>query len=162
MMLKELELIKDYREHPEKNLPMPDRTGQTPRRNEYGELNIAWTAGLIEENRPYFAEAWAVDGITMLTFYFSSKGIEDRTENELLQLALGTYMFRFRDGSPETAEISKYPDQQGNEFFAVNITVSDGDKPALADVAPMIPGRSSMNSTKSTMDGTVRDKTVRK
>ena len=58
-------------------------TEQMPERNEYGEVNIGWWAGLIDERRTFFSECWAVDGITMLTIVVSTEGIEDKTPEQL-------------------------------------------------------------------------------
>ena len=74
-----LELVKACREHPERYYPMRDHTEQVSRRDKFGDSNIGWYAGLLDENRPFFAECWASDGITMLTIFVSVKGIEDRT-----------------------------------------------------------------------------------
>ena len=55
MKLEGLALIKDYRKNPDKYLPAIDHTEEVPAVNEYGERNIGWYAGLLEENRIFFA-----------------------------------------------------------------------------------------------------------
>lgn len=62
-----------------------DARREMPSRNEYGEVNIGWNAGVMDGNRPYFAECWATDGITMLTVFISTKGIEDMPHAEIAQ-----------------------------------------------------------------------------
>ena len=137
MKLSGLDFIKEYRSHPEKYLFMPDHTGETPSVNEYGELNLGWNAGLLEENRPFFAEYWSVDHIGVLTFSFSKAGIENRTKEELIQMCLDTYLFRFTGEESDAAEITSFTDEHGNEFYACNITVVADEDTPFAEVAPM-------------------------
>ena len=56
MVLSGLELIKAYRANPDHYLPMIDHREEVPGRNEYGEVNIGWNAGLLDATRPYFVE----------------------------------------------------------------------------------------------------------
>ena len=74
--------LEEYREHPEKYLPMSDYAWKQYEKVEYGEewyddpwYNLGWDAGLVEGNRPYFMICWAACGITMLTYYISAAGI---------------------------------------------------------------------------------------
>ena len=139
MLLSGLELIKAYRADPDRYLPMIDHKEQMPGRNEYGEVNIGWNAGLLEENRPYFAECWAVDQMTMLTICVSARGIEDKTPEEIdlwFQDA-GYYSYRGEKKYPAKVRREKYPN--GDEFFIVNLLVGEEGEPALIDGAPVIP-----------------------
>ena len=38
--------------------------------------SIGWAKGEISDGRPYWAECWAQDGITMITIYLSSEGLK--------------------------------------------------------------------------------------
>ena len=105
MSLSGLELIKAYRENPERYLPMIDHTWEMPAVNEYGEVNIGWYAGLLEENRPFFAVCWAVDHMTTLTIYVSAKGIEDKTAEELDQWFQDIGYFSYRDQEHYPADV---------------------------------------------------------
>ena len=138
-MLSGLELIKSYRTNPDRYLPMLDHTEEVPGRNEYGEVNIGWNAGLLEENRPYFAECWAVDQMTMLTINVSAKGIEEKTAEEIDQWFqnIGYYSYRGDKRYPATIRKEKYPN--GEEFFIINLLVGAEDEPALIDGAPILP-----------------------
>ena len=137
MKLSGLEFIKEYRSHPERYLPMPDHTGETPPVNEYGELNLGWNAGLLEENMPFFAEYWAVDHIGTLTFCFSKAGIENKPRKELVQMCIDTHLFRFTGEESNFVEICTFSDEQGNEFYSCNITVVTDEDPPFAEVAPL-------------------------
>lgn len=139
MKLEGMELIKDYRTHREHYLPMNDHTEQVPRRNDYGDVNIGWYAGLLEPNRPYFAECWAADGITMLTIFISTKGIEDKSPAELEEWLLRTGYFSYKEANHSPAKVIVFTNPAKEDFFSVNICVGVGDEPALIDGAPLLP-----------------------
>ena len=102
-----------------------------PKRNEYGEVNIGWNAGLLEENRPFFSMLWAVDCITMLTMYFSAKGIEDITAEQAEKMfeKIGYYKRKDPDGGSH-GSLMKFNDPEDGEFFSFNVTVGVEDEPA--------------------------------
>ena len=127
-----LELIKKYRNNPERYLPMLDFTVQIPAKGEDGGYNIGWYAGLLDEKRPFFAECWAIDHITMLTIYVSTKGIESITPGELDRWFqdIGYYKQKGKDNTPT---VRKLKNPQGNEFFAVDICVGVDKEPAKID-----------------------------
>lgn len=137
MKLEGLELIKDFRENPDKYLPAIVHTGEVPAINEYGERNIGWYAGLLEENRIFFAENWCVDQITMLTIFVSTKGIEDKTEEELIQWIQDIGYFTPRKGNEPTVEVKTFKNKSGDEFYSINITVGIDDEPGQIDGAPI-------------------------
>ncbi len=118
---------------------MNDHTEQVPFRNDFGDVNIGWNAGLPDENRPYFVECWAADGITMLTIFVSTIEIEDRTPDELTGRILETGYFRFADEGYQTAETMTFTNPEGNTFFSLNIAAGVGDGPALIDGAQIYP-----------------------
>ena len=137
--LKGLEFVKAYREHPERYYPMRDHTEQVPRRDKFGDINIGWYAGLLDENRPFFAECWASDGITMLTIFVSVKGIEDKTPEELDEWLRRIGYFSYKNEDHGTAEVILFKTPENEEFFSVNICVGVEDRPALIDGAPLLP-----------------------
>jgi hypothetical protein len=134
-----LDLIKEYRENPGKYLPMTDHRGQVPGRNEYGEINIGWNAGLLEKNRPYFVECWAADQSTYITIFVSTKGIENKSPEEMEQWFQDIGYFRYRGDKHYAAEVRRFGHPDGNEFFSINIVVGEEDEPALIDGAPIKP-----------------------
>ena len=68
-----LDFLREYDKHGSLYLPLIDHAGQVfPRRDpKHGEANIGWNCGLLDGNRPYFAESWAIDGIMMMTIFIS-------------------------------------------------------------------------------------------
>ena len=139
MSLSGLELIKAYRANPEQYLPMMDHTWEMPAVNEYGEVNIGWYAGLLEENRPFFAVCWAVDHMTTLTIYVSAKGIEDKTAEELDQWFQDIGYFSYRDQEHYPADVQTFGNPADGEFFMLTIGVGIDGEPALIDGAPVEP-----------------------
>ena len=137
-MLSGMDLIKAYRANPDHYLPMIDHTEEVPGRNEYGEYNIGWNAGLLDATRPYFVECWAVDQITMLTIYVSAEGIEEKTAAELDQWLQDVGYFSYLDKKYWPAEVKTFENQDGNEFFAISITVGIEDEPALITGAQIL------------------------
>ena len=86
------------------------------------EYNLGWDAGLVDGNRPYFAECWATNGITMLTYFVSTRGIEDASTEDLVRMLTDAHLFRLLDpGNPRTA-VMKFEDDTGNEFYSINVT----------------------------------------
>ena len=72
-----LDNLMEYRNNPEKYLPLIDHDSKFfPSREETDDVNIGWDCGFIGK-RPYFLECWATDGITMITIFLSTTGIED-------------------------------------------------------------------------------------
>ena len=141
--LKGLDLVKAYRNHPERFLPMQDHPEQVPAKYEYEyftDHNIGWYAGLLEENRPFFAECWASEGITMLTIFVSTIGIEDKSAAELADWFQSIGYYKAMDASrlPRTL---KYKDKSGNEFFSINILVGVNEEPAVIEGGTILPWR---------------------
>lgn len=139
MNLSGLDLIESYNANPGYYLPMKYPTKEIPSRNEYGEVNIGWYAGLIEENRPFFVECWAIDQMTNLTISVSAKEIEDKTAEEIDQWFQKVGYYSYRSGKRYPAHVDKMKKTDGNEFFIINLCVGIDDEPALIDGAPIIP-----------------------
>ena len=129
-----MDLIRAYDEHPEKFLPMNKPDNEVPPRNEYDETNIGWYAGLLDEKRPFFAECWAVDGMTVLTMFVSTLGIENETPEELEQRFLDRGYYRKREGADRAPAVRTFA-ADGNEFYSINVTVGVDDEPAVIEGA---------------------------
>ncbi|MDO5139425.1 MAG: hypothetical protein Q4D71_13330 [Oscillospiraceae bacterium] len=133
MDLHGIKLIEEYRNNPDKFYPMPYVTDQIPERNEYGEVNIGWWAGLLDERRPFFAECWAVDGITVLTISVSAEGIEDITVEELDRLFQDAGYYKQRDPGQNLPHVDTFVCKEGYKLFVINLTVGVEDEPAMID-----------------------------
>ena len=75
--------LRDYIANKDDYLPLIDHAWKTfGKRSLTDDVNIGWNAGIVEGNRPYFCECWA-DGYTAITYFISTKGIEDYTVVQL-------------------------------------------------------------------------------
>ena len=133
-----IRLLDTLRNSPEKFLPIVDHAWKIfPKENrgtewyDDPEYNIGWDAGLLDGNRPYFAECWATCGITMLTYFVSAAGMEDATTKDLLKLLTDARLFRLYDPEHPRTDVMKFEDKNGNLFFSVNVTVGIEDETYL-------------------------------
>ena len=124
--------LEEYRMHPEKYLPLADHAWKQFEKVDYGEewyddpwYNLGWDAGLLEGKRPYFMLCWATCGITMLTYYVSADGIGEYGVLELLALLEKAELVKVPDPSRPRTDARKYEDDNGREFFSINIAVGD-------------------------------------
>lgn len=121
-MIKPIEFLIHYRNHKDFYLPMIDHERQTfEPRDEYDTVNIGWDCGTIGK-RPYFLECWAADGITMETFFISTRGMESLDDKSVVSmLFLGGLI-----GAPtemDKIRIKTFVDGSGEEFWSINIVV---------------------------------------
>ena len=91
-----IRLLDLFRLNPEMFLPLVDHAWKVfpkvdPGKEWYDDkqVNIGWDTGLLEGNRPYFLEAWATCGITMLTYFVSTKEIEGASGKDLVKMLTG-------------------------------------------------------------------------
>lgn len=123
-----IRFLEEYREHPEKYLPLTDHAWKHFEKVDYGTdwrddpwYNLGWDAGLLEGNRPYFMICWATCGITMVTYYVSTEGIGEYGVPELLAMLEKAKLVKVLDPSRPRTDILKFEDGSGKEFFSVNI-----------------------------------------
>ena len=83
------------------------------------------------------AENWCVDHITMLTIFVSTKGIKDKTEEELIQWFQDIGYISLRNGNEPAIGVNIFKTKSGDEFYSINITVGIDDEPAQIDGAPV-------------------------
>lgn len=133
------DLIAAYRSEPDRFLPMIVPAGKQGGKNEYGETDIGWNAGLLPDGRPFFVECWAADGASYLTFYLSARGIERCSGDEILQMVQKAGYLQLRKSGGETAEAETFTDPKGEAFFSVTITVGLEEEPARIQGAPILP-----------------------
>ena len=110
--------------------PKPDRSDQTPNFVKFEEneaLDIGWNEGVLGDGRPYHVECWAEDQITMLTFFFSTAGIEKYSEKMLKDLLVEEKLVQFikNDAPLSTMRIT---DAGGKELWSVNVVIGTEDE----------------------------------
>ncbi len=129
-----IRMLEMFRLNPDRFLPVADQAWKVfPARvdgtewYDDPEYNLGWDTGLLEADRPYFMEAWASGGITMLTYFVSAKGIEDASEADLIRMLTEAGLFRLLDPEFPGTSVMEFKDGSGNEFFSVNVTVGMED-----------------------------------
>lgn len=125
-MMQGLGFLKEYGKHESEYLPLIDHAGKVfPGRDpKHGEVNIGWNCGLVDGNRPYFAELWAVDGITVLTIFISQIGLETQRPGQIDRMLDDAGLYRMLPGTRRPAVVP-FTDQSGNSFYSVNVIVGD-------------------------------------
>ena len=108
---RKIKLLSLIRLNPDRLLPVVD--------------NLGWDAGLLAPDRPYFLEAWATCGITMLTYFVSARGIEDASTEDLVRMLTEAKLFRLLDPEKPRTSVMKFEDSTGEEFFSINVVVGD-------------------------------------
>ena len=127
MTLDGIRFLQEYLAKPEKFLPLVDHAWKVfPKRSEFGDVNIGWNAGLIENNRPYFCECWA-EGFTMLTYFISAKGIEDYSVEQMEAMLHKAGIVWFKQPQKDKIAVQPFTDSTGNAFFSVNLVVGDDE-----------------------------------
>lgn len=122
-----LAFLDEYKSNPGKYLPLIDHAWKVfPDRSEYGEVNVGWNAGIVEGNRPFFCECWA-EGITVLTYFISTKGIEEYSVEQIEKMLADAEIIWYVGERKYPTSVKKFVDNNGNEFFSINIIVGDDD-----------------------------------
>jgi hypothetical protein len=130
-----LELLRELREHPDRYLPIINQAWKVfPERDDGTEwyddpeYNLGWDVGLLPGNRPYFLECWATSGITMLTYFVSTVGMENAATKDLIKMLTDADLVQFKDPEHPRVSVMKFEDSRENEFFSINVTVGVEDE----------------------------------
>jgi hypothetical protein len=121
--------------------PIPDRSKQTPllAKDEDGVIDIGWCDGVLADGRPFRAEMWAQDGLSMLTFFFSTLGLADLDQAQIKALIVTEGLVRFKPGAPEHCESRTVSDDADNAMWSVNVNIGDDDATHLSEAVPVFP-----------------------
>lgn len=129
-----IKMLSMFRLNPEKFLPVVDHAWKVFPDVDYGtewyddkEVNIGWNTGLLGADRPYFMEAWASNGVTMLTYFVSAEGIENATTGDLVKMLTDAHLFCLLDPENPRTSVMKFEDDHGNVFFSINVTAGTED-----------------------------------
>ena len=126
-----IEFLKEYREHPERFLPLVDHQyRQFDEWQDEDSRNMFWDAGIFQDNCPYFAECWKIFTTMVMTVFISAKGIPwvPNLKNILVEF--------IRNGLIDSLSIKELPhietkgftDSSGNEFFSINMVLFTEDR----------------------------------
>ncbi len=113
--------------------PAPDRSRRRIlySRDEDGVIDIGWCEGLLADGRPFRVEMWAQDGLSMLTIFFSTIGLEGASQKDLGDLIVAESLVSFRPDVPERCDPHLFTDDTGCAFWSVNVFVGDEDRSFL-------------------------------
>jgi hypothetical protein len=107
--------------------PAPDRSDQTPdltKSTEDGVLDIGWFTGALGDGRPFRAECWAQDGITVLTFFLSTVGLESLERAQLIELLQREGLVVWQ-GETRFLGVAKILDASQHELWSLNVVIGD-------------------------------------
>ena len=93
---------------------------------EFGDVNVGWNCGVLDGNRPYFLECWAADGMTILTFFISTDGIEDMYPNAIEEILIRNGLYSKKEKALQTA-VKIFVDGNQNKMYSINVIVGDED-----------------------------------
>jgi hypothetical protein len=119
--------------------PKPDRSNvprnfsKTP---ENEVIDVGWQEGVLEDGRPFHGEYWAQDQVGVMTFFFSTLGIENATKEEMEALVEREGLLQFKPGK-RYVQVEKYIDAAGSEMFSVNIVVGDDEETYIESGKPL-------------------------
>jgi hypothetical protein len=125
---------------PDSRFPVPDRSGQTIStvKGEDGVLDLGWCEGVLADGRPFRAELWAQDQITVLTFFFSVLGLETLNADAVYALVETDGLERRAAGFDPSFQVTRWTDPHGAEFWSVNVTVGTDEETRLADSVAVV------------------------
>lgn len=121
------------------NYPAPDRSNQRLNFGKTAEddtLDIGWAEGTLSDGRPYRAECWCQDQVTMLTIFFSTLGLERATDADLEQLLVREKLVSFKVGN-RFVRGARFVDPSSHELWSVNVVVGDDEDTFIADSVPL-------------------------
>jgi len=117
-------------EKPMSQYLVPDRSDFTPDqfRNDdtLSEGDIGAATGTLSDGRPYVCESWFTEGMTLVTFFFSIRDLEESSSEDLLsflrpELKAAAVPEEFRRVDPK--EVHKIVDARGNEMYSLTFVV---------------------------------------
>ena len=102
------------------------------------DLDIGWNDGVLSDGRPYRAESWAADQISLLTFFFSTSQIETYTDAQFIKLLEDEGLIEFSSDKRYVAgEIVE--DASGNQMWSVNVVIADENNEFTKDSISLKP-----------------------
>jgi hypothetical protein len=117
-------------EKPMSQYPVPDRSDFTPDQfrddDTLSEGDIGAATGTLSDGRPYVCESWFTEGMTLVTFFFSIRDLEESSSEDLLsllrpELEAAAVPEEFRRVDPK--EVHKIVDSSGNEMYSLTFVV---------------------------------------
>jgi len=121
-----------------KKYPKPDRSNYKPKfsKRDDEQVDLGWNEGFLSDGRPYRLEAWAWEHITMVTYFFSTKGLENYTDKMFAELLTKEGLIEIlSERIPVTSDI--ITDASGNKMWSVNVTIATENEHYTRDLKPL-------------------------
>lgn len=120
--------------------PTPDRSDYIPGSGaQDGIHDLGWAEGALSDGRPFRAECWTQDQITMLTFFFSVLECPIATNEEAAALLEREHLVVFL--AARYVQIGRVTDASGNDLWSVNVVMGDEDQLFARDSIALSPYR---------------------
>ncbi len=110
--------------------PAPDRGNHKPNLDPTPDkdyLDVGWNGGILSDGRPFRVEYWYWDEVSVLTYFMSTRGIEDVTDGYFKELLVDEGLITFVHQDP-ILKAKKIKDASGNEMWSINVAVGDRDE----------------------------------
>ena len=119
--------LEEYRAHSERYLPLArHQYGLYEEQNEKGERNLFWNAGIIEENRPYFAWCREILNIPCLEVFVSAEGMERwDAEHLFIPKMIGRGLLEADNVRNIPPIVQRFTDRAGHEFYMIHIVLEE-------------------------------------
>ena len=106
---------------------VPDRSDITPNfspTDENDVVDVGWCNGVLSEGRPYRAEFWVQDQLTLVTFLFSTSGIENYSNEQHSHFLEAENLIKFR-GDKRSVGSMAIRDASDNEMWSITACIHD-------------------------------------
>lgn len=87
--------------------------------------NIGYYEGELKDSRPYRLEVWSSNGLDNATVFISNKGLEDKSEVDLVKYIAGEEIIEIDD---DRAQVNEVEDPNGNVFYSINLLLNNRDE----------------------------------
>ena len=108
--------------------PVPDRSNFTPNQclddDWLPEGDINATSGTLPDGRPYVLEGWFAEGMTLVTYFFSVRDLEEASPEQLLALLqVELEAAKVPEKWRKKPGVLKILDASGNEMYSLTFVV---------------------------------------
>lgn len=110
--------------------PAPNRANHKPNLDlspDKDYLDVGWSGGVLSDGRPFRVEYWYWEEVSVLTYFMSTKGIENVTDGYFKELLVDEGLLTFVSKDP-VLKSKKIKDGSGNEMWSINVAVGDQDE----------------------------------
>ena len=110
--------------------PKPDRSNQVQnfvKSEENEALDLGWNEGFLSDGRPYRVECWAESQVTILTFFFSTTGMESYSDLMFKELLSKENFVQFVTDNPQVSAMP-VTDASENDMWSVNVVIGTEDE----------------------------------